>query len=151
MKRSVVLVSLLIAAAAATAQTRMIGPRADCEAIAKIMEDYALAGTHSDPELRLSLWDREGIAYKGDLSVFDMAGVEKRVRANFAATTMNMWIKIEEIYVSGDLAYAVGPYGSRQGPKAGGPMIVVDGRYLTVLRRQPDGSWKIYRDFSATK
>jgi hypothetical protein len=146
MKRMPALAVLLVATVAATAQTRMVGPRADCEAVARIMEDYALAGTRGDAELRLSLWDSEG-----DLSVIDRMGIDYRVRANFASTRMTMWITIEEICVSGDLAYAVGPYGSEQGPKAGGATTVVNGRYLTVLRRQTDGSWKVYRDFSATK
>jgi ketosteroid isomerase-like protein len=31
-------------------------------------------------------------------------------------------------------------------PKAGGPESLFDGKFLTVFKRQPDGSWKIYRD-----
>ncbi len=30
--------------------------------------------------------------------------------------------------------------------KEGGEAVTVDGKYMTILQRQPDGSWKIHRD-----
>jgi ketosteroid isomerase-like protein len=31
-------------------------------------------------------------------------------------------------------------------PQAGGPEAAINGKYLTVFKKQSDGSWKIYRD-----
>jgi ketosteroid isomerase-like protein len=46
--------------------------------------------------------------------------------------------------VSGDWAWARGTYGVDG--EAGGNAFHVDGKFLTILKRQDDGSWKIYRD-----
>jgi uncharacterized protein (TIGR02246 family) len=48
----------------------------------------------------------------------------------------------------GDLAYAVGTYRATLTPKKAGakPLPTEDGKYLEVLKKQADGSWKIVYD-----
>jgi uncharacterized protein (TIGR02246 family) len=48
----------------------------------------------------------------------------------------------------GDLAYAVGTYRATLTPKKAGakPLPTEEGKYLEVLKKQPDGSWKIVYD-----
>lgn len=48
----------------------------------------------------------------------------------------------------GDLAYAVGTYRVSVTPKKAGakPLPVEVGKYVEVLKKQPDGSWKIVYD-----
>jgi ketosteroid isomerase-like protein len=48
----------------------------------------------------------------------------------------------------GDLAYAVGTYRSTLTPKKAGakPLPSEEGKYIEVLRKQADGSWKIIYD-----
>jgi uncharacterized protein (TIGR02246 family) len=48
----------------------------------------------------------------------------------------------------GDLAYAVGTYRMSVTPKKAGakPLPVEVGKYMEVLKKQPDGSWKIVYD-----
>jgi uncharacterized protein (TIGR02246 family) len=48
----------------------------------------------------------------------------------------------------GDLAYAVGMYRATLTPKKAGakPLPTEEGKYLEVLKKQPDGSWKIVYD-----
>ena len=60
--------------------------------------------------------------------------------------SFDMAITNEEVQVSGDLAVARGTYAATVTPKDGGEAISIDGKYMTLLKRQPDGSWKIYRD-----
>ncbi len=49
--------------------------------------------------------------------------------------------------VVGDVAYESGTFTETVTPAAAGAKpMQVSGRYLVVLRRQPDGSWKIARD-----
>ena len=68
-------------------------------------------------------------------------------RENAAALfALDMDITNEEVTVSGDMAVARGVYQATLTPKAGGDNILVDGKYMTLLQRQPDGSWKIHRD-----
>ena len=49
---------------------------------------------------------------------------------------------------SGDVAYAVGTYRMALTPKKAGakPLPVDEGKYIEVLKRQDDGSWKIVYD-----
>jgi uncharacterized protein (TIGR02246 family) len=54
---------------------------------------------------------------------------------------------IEEFVVSGNLAYEWGTSEARFAPKPGGPEKRA-GRYLTCWKKQPDGSWKIFRNNS---
>jgi ketosteroid isomerase-like protein len=57
-----------------------------------------------------------------------------------------MEIKIKEVEVSDDLAFARGTYSMDFIIKANGAVIPYEGKYLTVFKKQSDGSWKIYRD-----
>jgi len=151
MKRVFALIALLlVTAVAVTAQTRTVGPKADCDAIIELLAvTYVEAGNRGDPDLRMSLWDRESIRYMPDLSILDLEGMTKRTRANMAANTNQMWVKVDEVMVWGDFAYATGPYGSKATAKATGKVTEAAGRYLEIFRKQPDGSWKIYRDLTA--
>jgi ketosteroid isomerase-like protein len=55
-------------------------------------------------------------------------------------------IKNEEIQLSGNFGFARGTYSALLVPKAGGEEIPIDGKYLTIFKKQADGTWKIYRD-----
>jgi ketosteroid isomerase-like protein len=51
-----------------------------------------------------------------------------------------------EVVVAGPWAYSRGLYTQDLTSKATGNVAHVDGKFLTIFRKQPDGSWKIYRD-----
>lgn len=52
-----------------------------------------------------------------------------------------------ETQVAGDWAYEGGNITENVTPKSGKP-IEESIKYLVTLRREPDGSWKVYRDIS---
>ncbi len=52
-----------------------------------------------------------------------------------------------ETQVVGDWAYDRGTYTVTLTPKSGKP-TERSNKYLTIYKRQPDGSWKVYRDIS---
>ena len=56
----------------------------------------------------------------------------------------------EEIEVSGDWAFAWGSEMLTLSPRGGGQPIRMCGKGLTILRRQPDGSWKFARGINNT-
>jgi len=57
----------------------------------------------------------------------------------------NFQMQSLEIEGRGDLAYDRGTYSVTVTP-AGAAPIEVHGKYLTILRKQADGSWKVQRD-----
>ncbi|MDH5590020.1 MAG: DUF4440 domain-containing protein [Gemmatimonadota bacterium] len=50
-----------------------------------------------------------------------------------------------DIAASGDLGWTTGAYRSER-VGADGEVTVAQGRYVTIWRRQPDGSWKVVMD-----
>ena len=52
----------------------------------------------------------------------------------------------EEAQVDGEMGFARGTYTLSITPIAGGDTAYVDGKYLTICKRQADGFWKIYHD-----
>jgi uncharacterized protein (TIGR02246 family) len=55
---------------------------------------------------------------------------------------------LEEVEVAGDWAFAWGTERLVLMPKSGGAPIRVQGKGMSIFRRQPDGSWKFARGIS---
>ena len=71
--------------------------------------------------------------------------IEKQMAARVAnmATVTDAWVRSARTVPDGDLAYEWGRAGFRL---ADGKEF--EGRYMTVWRRQPDGSWRIFHNAS---
>jgi uncharacterized protein (TIGR02246 family) len=54
-----------------------------------------------------------------------------------------------DVASSGDLAYARGKFSEKYTDKATGKVMSDSGSYLTVYKKQDDGSWKAVEDFAA--
>ncbi len=127
-------------------------PEADVDAfeaaVLDTWETYSAAMNAGDTDLWISVWDDEGIqmfpgapARKGK-SVIEEAAREAHAALDFEEFTINN----EEVEVFGDLGFARGNYSYVVTPMAGGETISFEGKYLTIFKRQPDGSWNVYRD-----
>ena len=55
----------------------------------------------------------------------------------------------DKIDVSGDLAYSRGHFTEKHQDRKTGNVVTETGSYLTVYKKQPDGSWKAVEDFTA--
>ncbi len=66
-----------------------------------------------------------------------------------AGTITDMKATTNDLMVAGDLAVETGSYQLTMVPKKGKP-TPEKGKYLTVWKRQPDGTWKIVRDIDNT-
>ena len=53
-------------------------------------------------------------------------------------------LSVTEIAVGGDWAFVQGAYEIGMTPREGGETAVEVGKYLLILARQPDASWKVY-------
>ena len=51
-----------------------------------------------------------------------------------------------EVEVANDWAFTRGNYILSLTPKDGGPSTHLDGKWLDILKKQTDGSWKVYID-----
>ena len=48
--------------------------------------------------------------------------------------------------IKDDVAWSMGTYMIKSTPKNGDPPSVMDGKFLTILRKHEGEGWKIYRD-----
>lgn len=71
--------------------------------------------------------------------------VRTRVQPFFDQLDMEHAIRLEEIEGAGEWAFVRGTYGFRTTPKAGGETSEEIGKFIYMLKRQSDGSWKIAR------
>ena len=116
-------------------------------AVNEIWNEYASSLNAGDVARWISLWTDDGVQLPpGSPPVVGKETIRAGLESEVDVVTFDMEINNEEVHVSGDLAVARGTYAATVTPKAGGEAIPIDGKYMTLLRRQPDGSWKIHRD-----
>lgn len=54
-------------------------------------------------------------------------------------------VDVDEVEIAGDWAFTWGSEKMVLFPKSGGPAMQLEGKGMSILRRQPDGSWKFAR------
>jgi ketosteroid isomerase-like protein len=118
---------------------------ADMAAIQEIWKNYAKAATTGDAALWLSLWDENGIQLPPDTAARPKKVLDEVYPKAFSMMKIHtMNINVEESVIIGDFAYCRGTYTSDR--TINNNKVSVDGKFLTLFRRQEDGSWRIYRD-----
>lgn len=120
---------------------------ADVAAINDIWTRYAGSISSGDLDSWISLWADNGIQMAPDApAVIGKEQIRAKYESIFPQFIFKMAITNEEVRVGGDWAFSRGTYTASITPKAGGETAEIDGKYLTILERQTDGSWKIVRD-----
>jgi ketosteroid isomerase-like protein len=141
-----------IALFALTACATIAGPSADTDAAAirQIWASYVAAAETGDSTSWLALWDQGGIQLRPDAPARTYEELLAQVPAAFKARTdanqMKMVIDAQEIVVAGAWGYSRGLYTQDLTNRSTGAKTRVDGKFLTIFKRQADGSWRIYRD-----
>jgi uncharacterized protein (TIGR02246 family) len=112
-----------------------------------IWKEYSESLNSGDLDRWLDLWTEDGVQMPPDEPpIAGIDSIRARNRALLDKFTFDIGITNQEVETAGDWAYARGTYKARLMPKDGGRPISIDGKYMTILARQSDGSWKIHRD-----
>lgn len=119
----------------------LVGPRwaaawaaGDAVAIAEFYAEDAVLLPQNQPPIVGKKAIRSG--YETVLEQFDVRGGSEVV----------------DLEVGGDWAFMRGTYTTTVTPKEGGPPIEKDhGNWLWIVKRQADGSWKIFRAIGASE
>mgnify|MGYP006295537629 CR=1 FL=1 len=118
--------------------------------IADSLASYAKYVNRADADRWLALHEDGAYKMPQDQPMFTIASVkdtqQKKFDATHAAYVVDMNIEPMEIDVDGDIAYSVGTYTIDLKPRGDAPPGFVDGKFLTLYRRQKDGTWKIHLD-----
>lgn len=119
----------------------------DYAAIATVYEEYTEAVNSGDARRWLALHEPEAYKMPQGQPMFRIADIAPTVQVQWdKGPRMEMDIDCREIVIRGDIAWAMGCYTETLIPNNGDPAQTFQGKFLTILRRQADGSWLIYRD-----
>ena len=153
----------IVACSACGDRTSTQSTTADRDTIATIMQEYAKALAGGDPATALSFWADDPVYINNGIPTLrGRAALDSVFRGIHSAwRDVKASIDTEEITVAGDFAYVIGSYwetftlaeGTTQQLQGrsltGAAPQRVQGRFLFIMRRQPDGSWKIARAIGA--
>jgi uncharacterized protein (TIGR02246 family) len=116
-------------------------------AFAPIWKEFAASLGAGDADRWLALWTEDGVQMPPDEpAVVGKERIGARIRSALDQFKFDMTVTNAEARTAGDWAFARGTYQATLTPKKGGNPIAIDGKYMTILVKQPDGSWKIHRD-----
>jgi uncharacterized protein (TIGR02246 family) len=119
----------------------------DEAAIRAVDQAWAKAATASDAAGIAALYTKDAVLLPpGEPAVH--GDVEKYVTGMTTAVSGPFELKPTTVEGRGDLAYSVGEYTATLTPRKPGakPMPTETGKYMEILKKQPDGSWKMIYD-----
>lgn len=116
-------------------------------AIDDIWNQFASSLNSGDVDRWISLWTEDGVQMPpGSPPVVGKEQIRTTMRAILDRFAFDMAVTPMEIRAAGDWAFSRGVYKATMTPRDGGRAVLVDGKYMTILQRQADGSWRIHRD-----
>ena len=93
------------------------------------------------------MWKDDGIQMPPDTPArIGKEQIRKGMKPAFDQFNLKMTIANKETIVSGDFGFSRGFFTETLIPKKGGKTEKYKGKYLTIIEKQKDGSWKIARD-----
>jgi uncharacterized protein (TIGR02246 family) len=119
----------------------------DEQAIRKLIALWHSATAAGDVDTVLGLMTEDVIfLVAGQPPMRGHSAFERGLRGVLAQHRIESTGEIQEIEISGSLAYCWSMLTVRVAPIAGGDASVRKGSALSILRRQPNGSWMVARD-----
>jgi uncharacterized protein (TIGR02246 family) len=120
----------------------------DVGLVYELWNEYAAAAHAGDLECWMSLWIEDGIQMPPDEPRrVGKDAIREGMKPGFDMFDVsNMIIHTEEVRILGNRAYSHGTYTFDMTPKEGGETKSFSGKFLDILEKQADGSWKIAID-----
>ena len=121
---------------------------ADIAAINALYDQYRLGANTGDLGLFISVWADDAILMEPNAPA--ISGKE-RIRAHleipFEQFDQDIAMHGEpEVQVYDDIAFFSGAFTVSRTPRAGGATTLIDGKWMDILKRQADGTWKIHHN-----
>jgi len=150
MNRQILIIATLFSLSFISSEIVVAGAEDDSfrAAVSEIFDTYSSANMKKDVESWIALWDEKGIKMAPNSpAIYGKSAIEEMKRKKSQAPgDVEMSIKIEDTQIAGDFGFAHGTYFVSVTPEGGGAAKSKEGKYLTIFKKQADGSWKIYRD-----
>jgi uncharacterized protein (TIGR02246 family) len=119
-----------------------------CGAIREVFQEYMDAIAAGDAERAMAVWAKDAIYYPPNNSsaIYGWDAIAARARSYLARFDTRHEISSDGTEVRDDLAVDRGTWVQTATPKSGGEPTVIRAKYVRVLRKQADGTWKIWLD-----
>ena len=114
----------------------------------EMWNEYAAAINAGDLDRWMNLWTDDGIQMAPYApSRIGREQIQEAMKPEFDRCDIhNMLIHIEEVRGLGIWAYSYGTFMLDVSPQGGGQTTILRGKFLDILVKQADGSWKIAID-----
>ena len=126
------------------AEEPAVDVEADKEAIKKITDDFNAAINAGNIDKLVSLYTDDAVRIPPNKPA--LVGKEA-IRSLFQEQLDQFTVQNEgvivDLKVSGDLAFVRGSWTSINTPKTGGEPLKYNGSFVSVIQKQPEGSWKV--------
>ena len=126
------------------AEKPAVDVEADKEAIKKITDDFNAAINAGNIDKLVSLYTDDAVRIPPNKPA--LVGKEA-IRSLFQEQLDQFTVQNEgvivDLKVSGDLAFVRGSWTSINTPKTGGEPLKYNGSFVSVIQKQPEGSWKV--------
>lgn len=134
-----------------TPASEKVGSSDDTAAVNKVRDEFLASFNAGDAGKVASLYAPDAVVMPSHQPIITgRDGVENYNKTFFEMYTAKITISPLETKVFGDRALDRGTYTIELTPKAGGNPIKDEGKYLILLQRQADGSWKVTHDIDNT-
>jgi uncharacterized protein (TIGR02246 family) len=134
-------VSLLLCVTTGVSLAQAVTPENE---IAALRTEWACALHEKQLELSLALYTEDASFMSPDAPrITGKEALRGLYRQVFAQITSDITLESKQTGYSGLLAYDSGDYHETLTPVQAGPAQTISGSYLMVLRREPDGKWRI--------
>jgi len=128
---------------------RKVDIEADVKAIKNLTEEYDVAINSGDLDIWMSLYADDAVRMQPNMpALVGKDAIRSVMQSFFENYTIDLKETTEEVIVAGDWAFARGIYNYTITPKVGGEPSRDSGKWVAFNKRQPDGSWRIYRNIS---
>ena len=115
--------------------------------VQEALDKYLSTRVAGDADAWLSNWDEDGVQLFPGARASNLDTLRETTPARFKAVPVNSSsIETDDITVVGDYAFAHGHFVLER--VVDSFPVPFDGKFLTILKRQADGAWKIFRDCS---
>ncbi len=120
---------------------------ADETAIRKLpIDDWCSAEATRDLDAKLRLFTADAVLMApGGQTVVGQQAIRAWHEAAWQENTNECSGTVDEVQVQGDWGFARGTFTAVLAPTSGGAPIQESGKFINIVRRQADGSWKLTR------
>ena len=145
--KNLIVFFLVVAFLAIGSCTKKVDTEADVEAIKNLTEEYDAAINSGDLYSWMSLYTDDAVRMPPNMpALVGKDAIRSVMQSFFENYTIDLKETTEEVIVAGDWAFARGTYTLTSTPKVSGEPIRDTGKWVAFHKRQPDGSWKCYRN-----